>query len=64
MNVESDNTDVSAIVDAMARVLGLELDAESRTAVILHLQIAFRMAPAFMSFRLPDDYEPATVYTP
>lgn len=56
--------DVSEIVDAMARMLGMELAEDSREMVIMHLAIAFDMVPAFLDFPLPDEAEPAAIYTP
>jgi len=55
---------IEAIVDAMAGLLGLEVDGENRGAVALHLRIAFGMAPDVLDFPLADDCEPAAVYAP
>ncbi len=62
--MNDDKLDVNAVVDAMARALGLAMSGESRAAVVLHLEIAFRMAQGFMDFPLPDEAEPAVVYAP
>ena len=57
------DTEVESIVDAMAQILGFVLTADSLKTVIEHLGIAFRLAPSFMDFHLPDDAEPAEVFT-
>ncbi len=62
--MNDEKPDVAAIVDAMARLLGFNLPPNSRAAVIVNLDIAFRMAPAIMDFPLDDEAEPAPVFTP
>ncbi len=57
-------TDVESIVDSMARIVGVSMSDESRAAVVTHLAIAFRMAPVVMDFPMPDEAEPAPVFTP
>jgi Protein of unknown function (DUF4089) len=56
--------DIAAMVDAMARILGVELTEESRAVAIMHLSIAFELAPTFMDFPLGDEAEPAPVFLP
>ena len=56
--------DVGAVVDAMARLLELELTADSRSVVLAHFDIAAKMAKGLMECPLPDDAEPAPVFTP
>ena len=62
--MNDEKPDVEAIVDAMGRMLGIQMNEESRAATILHLDIAFRLASTFVDFPLPDEAEPATVYAP
>ena len=62
--MSDEKQDVESIVDAMAGVLGIAMNEESRAATIMHLEIAFRMAPTFLEFPLPDEAEPAPVYVP
>ena len=56
--------DVESFVDTAAGLLGIDLTAESRPVVISHFEIAANMAQFVMEFPLPDEAEPAPVYTP
>ena len=58
------SNDVGAAVDAMARLLDLELTDDSRPVVIAHFDIATKMAKGLMEFPLTDEAEPAPVFTP
>jgi hypothetical protein len=60
----SETFDPSALVDAMAPLLGLELTAESRAQTILHLRIAAEQAEKLLSVSLDDQEQPAPVFTP
>jgi hypothetical protein len=55
---------VEEVVDAMARVLAIDLTVDSRPVVIAHLKIARDMASFVEEFDLPDEAEPAPVFTP
>jgi hypothetical protein len=55
--------DLDAWVDAMANVLGFEIPAEDRAAVIFNLQVTMRNAALVESFPLDDEAEPAPVFS-
>jgi hypothetical protein len=50
-------------IDAAALALNLPLDPEWRGAVKLNLQVTLCQAELFTAFSLPDDAEPAPVFT-
>ncbi|HXC26349.1 MAG TPA: DUF4089 domain-containing protein [Stellaceae bacterium] len=56
--------DPEAYVDAAAALVGLTIDPAHRPGVVLNLQRIAEMAALFTDFPLPDDIEPAPVYTP
>jgi hypothetical protein len=60
----SETFDPETLVDAMARLLGLTLTAESRAQTILHLRIAAEQAERLLSVSLDDQEQPAPVFTP
>ena len=65
MNEGNDKIEsVERIVEAMAPALGIALTEESRTVVINHLDIAFRMAQSVADLSLDDHEEPAPVFVP
>ncbi len=53
-----------AYLDAAAALIGLPIDPEHRAGVLLNLQRIADMAVLVMEFPLPDDSEPAPVFTP
>jgi Protein of unknown function (DUF4089) len=55
--------DAAAYAKLMAEALDLPLTAEYAPAVEANLAVAFRLAPLFLDFPLPDDAEPAPVFT-
>jgi hypothetical protein len=55
--------DPQAYARAMAEALKLPLPAEYAPQVEANLAVAFRLAPLFLDFSLPDDAEPAPVFT-
>jgi hypothetical protein len=59
-----DTFDAEAYVDAAARLVGLKLDPAYRPGVVLNLERVAQMAVLVMEFPLPDDTEPAPVFTP
>jgi hypothetical protein len=56
--------DAEAYVDAAAKLLGLPLDPAHRPGVVLNLERIAQMAVLVMEFPLPDETEPAPVFTP
>ena len=56
--------DMEAYVDAAAALVGLPLDPEHRPGVVLNLERIAVLAALLMAFPLPDDTEPAPVFSP
>lgn len=56
--------DVRAYVEAAAPLVGLSLDPSYLPGVILNIERIAQMAGLVMDFPLPDDTEPAPVFTP
>lgn len=56
--------DSDAYIVAAAALVGLPLDAEYQPGVALNLQRIAEMAALIMEFPLPDEAEPAPVFTP
>ena len=54
--------DADALIDASLPLLGLELPADSRAAVKLHLETAERLSRLVRDLPLDDETEPAPVY--
>jgi hypothetical protein len=54
--------DARAYAAQMAEALDLPLTPEYAPAVEENLAVAFRLAPLFLDFPLPDDAEPAPVF--
>jgi hypothetical protein len=54
---------LDTLIDASARALALPLDPDWKGAVKTNLDVTLRMAAAFADFPLPDDAEPAPVFT-
>ena len=48
--------------EVQAAALDLPLDRANRDEVARNLALAFRLAPLFLEFPLPDDAEPAPVF--
>jgi hypothetical protein len=55
--------DPATYARAMAEALHLPLPPEYAPQVETNLAIAFRLAPLFLDFPLPDDAEPAPVFS-
>jgi hypothetical protein len=53
-----------AYADGMARTLGLFLDAAHRPGVVANLERTAAIAAPLLAASLPDDAEPAPVFTP
>ena len=56
--------DVRAYVEAAAQLVGLSLDPAYLPGVILNVERIAQMAGLVMDFPLPDDTEPAPIFTP
>ena len=56
--------DAEAYVIAAAQLVGLGLDPAHRPGVVLNFARIAQMAALFMEFPLPDDTEPAPIFTP
>jgi hypothetical protein len=56
--------DAAAYARRMAEALDLPLPPEYAPQVEANLAVAFRLAPLFMDFALPDELEPAPVFHP
>ena len=56
--------DPETYVDAAAALIGLPIDPEYRSGVILNLERIAEMAALVMEFPLPDDAEPVPVFRP
>jgi hypothetical protein len=56
--------DAEAYVDAAARLIGLPIEPAHRPGVVLNLERIARLAALVMEFDLPEEIEPAPVYTP
>jgi Protein of unknown function (DUF4089) len=54
--------DPAAYARAMAEALNLPLPPDYAPQVEANLAVAFRLAPLFLDFPLPDDAEPAPVF--
>lgn len=57
------DADLDAYLDASAVVLGLTIPPEWRAAVKANLQVTLQMAATVEAFDLPDEAEPAAVFT-
>jgi hypothetical protein len=55
--------DLDAYIDASAVVLGLTIAPEWRAAVRANLATTFRLGALVAEFELPDEAEPAPVFT-
>lgn len=57
------DANLDAYMDASAAVLGLTIAPEWRVAVRANLEVTLRMAALVDAFELPDEAEPAPVFT-
>jgi len=55
--------DLDALVDAGTRLAGLPIRPEWRAAIRLHLRISLDHARAVAELSLPDETDPAAVFT-
>ena len=58
------SSEAEAYVKQAASLAGLEIDPAYMPGVIDNLQRSAAIAQAFLNFPLPDDSEPAAVFTP
>ena len=56
--------DPDTLIDAMAPLLDLPLEAADRAVIATHLRIARSMAATVAAHPLPDDAEPLPVFRP
>lgn len=49
-------------IDAVAKALGLSVDAAWKPAVRTNLDVTLKMARMVQEFPLPDEIEPASIY--
>ena len=56
--------DPDTLIDAMAPLLDLPLEAADRAVIATHLRIAQGMAATVAAHPLPDDAEPLPVFRP
>jgi hypothetical protein len=56
--------DAEAYVDAASKLVGLPLDPVHRPGVVTNLERIAQMAALFMEFPLPEETDPAPVFTP
>jgi hypothetical protein len=54
---------LDAFIDSSAALLGLSIKQEWRDAVRANLAVSLRMGALVMDFPLPDEAEPAPVFT-
>ena len=57
------DAELDAFMDASARALGIEIAPDWRDAVRANLAVTFRMGALVLSFPLPDEADPAPVFT-
>jgi len=55
--------ELDAFMDASAAVLGITIEPEWRDAVRANLAVTFRLGALVLDFPLPDESEPAPVFT-
>lgn len=55
--------DLDGFMDASALILGIAIQPEWREAVKANLALTFRMGALVLDFPLPDEAEPAPVFT-
>jgi hypothetical protein len=56
--------DFEALARTMGRALDLPLTEETLPGVAMNLALAWRLAPDFLDFPVPDTLEPAAVFDP
>ena len=56
--------DLEAVLDALARLLELDIAPEYRAGIVANLDITARLAALVLEFPLGDHAEPAAVFHP
>jgi len=54
--------DLDALVDAVAKAMGLPIEPAWKSAIKANLQVSLRLAAIVEEFELPDEAEPAPVF--
>src|SRR5262245_61403310 len=54
---------LDSFIEATAQTLGLPIDSAWQPAVKMNLQVILRQASLFTEFSLPDEAEPAPIFT-
>jgi hypothetical protein len=62
-DAEPDDVDLDAYMDAAAAVARIRIVPEWRDAVRANLAVTFRLAAMVDAFKLPDEAEPASVFS-
>ena len=58
-----DSDQLDQFIDAAASLLDLPIEPAWKNAVKGHLEVTLRLASSFAEFPLPDEAEPAAVFT-
>lgn len=56
-------TDLDTYIGATATLIGIQIDPSWLESIRFHLELSLRMARLVEDFALPDDTEPAPVFT-
>ena len=59
---ETKGDDLDALVDAVAKAMGLPIEPAWKPAIKANLQVSLRLAAIVEEFELPDEAEPAPVF--
>jgi 1-carboxybiuret hydrolase subunit AtzG-like len=59
----NDTTDLDAYIDAATALLGIPVRPEWRDAIRQHLAVSFDLAGIVRDFPLPDEADPAPVFS-
>jgi hypothetical protein len=63
MNDEIDDSDLDAFATAGARLLGIAIEQEWRAAIRANLRASLTLGGLVAGFALPDEAEPAPVFS-
>ena len=55
--------DLDGYIDAGTAMLGIAVQSEWRAAIRLHLEISFNLGRLVLDYPLPDEADPAPVFT-
>jgi RNAse (barnase) inhibitor barstar len=62
MMAKTKGDDLDALVDAVAKAMGLPIEPAWKSAIKANLQVSLRLAAIVEEFELPDEAEPAPVF--